>query len=117
MEHQSHTVLSLTLQILVDGYVPVPVLPHLAVTFAVDAFSTITCTATDDHDNVGRDTFTISVVDTTAPVLPTLDDIVVEATGSWWSIVPYGPFPDATDPLDGECSSSVVHPHLQLPSQ
>ena len=66
---------------LVDGNVPVSVDPHLQLPSALDAFSTITCTATDDHDNVVTHTFTISVVDTTAPVLPTLDDIVVEATG------------------------------------
>lgn len=42
--------------------------------------TTVTCSATDSGGNVGTGTFTVSVVDTTPPVLLTPGDITVDAT-------------------------------------
>ena len=43
--------------------------------------TTVTCSATDAHGNTGRATFTVTVTDTTAPVVTPPADVTVEATG------------------------------------
>ena len=43
--------------------------------------TTVNCSATDAHDNVGTSSFTVRVQDTTAPAVDPVSDITEEATG------------------------------------
>jgi len=66
----------------------------------------VTCTATDAHSNVATRTFTISVVDTTPPIITgTPSNFNVEATSFSNTLVTY-PTPTAVDIVDG--SRTVV---------
>jgi hypothetical protein len=62
--------------------------------------TTVTCSATDAHNNVATGSFTVEVVDRTAPVLAPPDDIIAEATGQTGAAVSYAT-PTATDLVDG----------------
>ena len=44
--------------------------------------TTVTCTATDAHGNTGSASFTVTVADTTAPVVTVPANATVEATGA-----------------------------------
>ena len=68
----------------------------------------VNCTATDDSGNDVEDSFTISVVDTTAPDVTVPDDITEEATGPDGAVV--GFTSTATDIVDGELDPSCVPP-------
>jgi hypothetical protein len=61
--------------------------------------TTVTAAATDTSGNTGTATFTVSVVDTTAPVLTIPTDMKVEATGPVGAPVFYSV--SATDLVDG----------------
>jgi hypothetical protein len=62
--------------------------------------TTVTCTATDDYNNTSTSSFTVTVVDTTAPTLDSHADITgVEATSSAGAVVNYTK-PSATDTVD-----------------
>lgn len=50
-------------------------------TFALGK-TTVTWSAADSHGNVGHDTQLVTLTDTTPPDIPTLDDIVIEATST-----------------------------------
>ena len=70
--------------------------------------TTVTCSATDAHGNSGTASFTVTVTDTTAPVVSPPADVTVEATG------PAGApatFADATadDIVDGPLAASCDH--------
>ncbi len=76
-----------------------------AVTVGCDAVSgsdfpigvtTVTCTATDDANLTANEVFTITVADTTAPVITTVDDIAVEAAATGGALVSFTA-PTATD--------------------
>lgn len=63
----------------VDGAVAVDCTPVSGASFPIGA-TTVTCTATDAHDNIATESFTVTVVDETAPVLNLPQDFIVEAT-------------------------------------
>ena len=70
----------------------------------------VTCTATDNSGNQATDSFTITVQDTTAPVLTVPDDQTVEATSADGAVVTFDP-PSATDfftPVTIECLSDTT---------
>jgi hypothetical protein len=83
----------------VDGALTPTCLPASGSTFALGA-TTVTCSATDAAGNTGSATFTVTVVDTTAPLLSDVPaDITVPATGPTGAIVTYTA-PTATDLVD-----------------
>jgi hypothetical protein len=64
----------------VDGAITPKCAPASGSTFALGE-TTINCSATDSESNTSSGSFTVTVVDTTAPVVTVPDDIEVEATG------------------------------------
>ncbi len=70
--------------------------------------TTVSCSATDAHSNTGRGSFTVTVKDTTAPVL-TLGDKSAEATGPNGAAVSFSPtaadIVDVTDPVTCDATS------------
>jgi len=82
----------------VDGSLPVTCDPASGATFGF-APTTVTCTATDSADNVGSASFTVTVSDTTSPVLTVPADFEVEATSAAGAVVTYTA--SALDLVDG----------------
>ena len=70
--------------------------------------TTVTCSATDSVGNTGSASFTVTVTDTTAPVVTVPADVTVEATGP--SGAP-ATFADATalDVVDGPLAATCDH--------
>ncbi len=70
--------------------------------------TTVTCSATDAHGNTGTATFTVTVLDTTAPVVTPPGDVLVEATSPAGAVAT---FADATaeDVVDGPLAASCDH--------
>lgn len=87
---------------IVDGVVDAACVPASGTTFAVGD-TTVTCTAIDEDDNEGSDTFTVTVKDTTAPTFAEADDIVADPTSPDGAAVTYSA-PAATDLVDGAVS-------------
>jgi len=83
---------------LVDGAVTPICAPASGSTFALGT-TTVNCTATDARGNSTAASFTVTVSDTTAPVLTLPADIVAEATGLTGANVPFTP--TAADLVDG----------------
>jgi hypothetical protein len=90
----------------VDGTVPVTCAPASGSTFAVGD-TAVTCSATDAEGNTGSASFTVHVVDTTAPVL-TGDGVTAEATGP--SGAPVSFTVTATDVVDGAVPVTCTPP-------
>ncbi|CUR59907.1 exported hypothetical protein [metagenome] len=88
----------------VDGSVDTICDPASGATFALGS-TTVTCTATDAAGNRGSDTFTVTVRDTTAPVVTVPADTTAEATGPNGAQVVYGDV-SATDIVDGSLNPS-----------
>jgi hypothetical protein len=84
---------------IVDGPVPADCTPASGTTFVLE-ITTVSCTATDAHDNSATETFVVTVQDTTAPALSVPDDITVEATGPDGAVVHFTT--SATDIVDGD---------------
>lgn len=82
----------------VDGTVPVTCVPASGSTFPVGV-TTVTCTATDSSGNTGNAGFSVTVQDTTGPLLSVPDEILAAATGPDGGIVTYGA--GAIDAVDG----------------
>ena len=61
--------------------------------------TTVTCSATDVAGNAGSDTFVVTVVDATAPVLSVPADVSVQATGAAGAVVTF--LVSASDVVDG----------------
>src|SRR5262249_21268427 len=59
----------------------------------------VNCSATDSHNNTRSGTFTVTVQDTTGPVLTLPANITAEATGPTGAVVSYSA--SATDAVDG----------------
>src|SRR5213079_1089265 len=64
----------------VDPHPSIACSPGSGVTFHLGD-NTVTCTATDGAGNQATSTFTVTVTDTTAPMLTVPKDLTVEATG------------------------------------
>ena len=94
---------------LVDGSVPASCTPASGSTFALGN-TTVTCTATDAHSNTGSATFTVSVGDTTPPVVTVPGDQTLEATGPSGAAYAYSPAPSATDAVAGSPAVTCVPP-------
>ena len=63
--------------------------------------TTVNCSANDGHGNTANGSFTVTISDTTAPVISGFSDrLTVEANGPTGSIVNY-PTPTAIDAVDG----------------
>jgi hypothetical protein len=65
----------------VDGSIEAICTPASGFGFPVGA-TTVSCTATDPHGNSASGTFSVTITDTTAPVLTLPADISMEATGA-----------------------------------
>jgi hypothetical protein len=84
---------------LVDGAVAASCAPASGTKFALGT-TTVTCTATDNAGNTGRNTFTVEVQDVTKPVVTVPVDKTVEATGANGATVNYAAV-TAEDDVDG----------------
>jgi HYR domain/REJ domain len=84
---------------LFDGSITPTCLPASGATFSLGG-TTVTCSATDKAGNNGSASFTVTVKDTTPPVISTHDDVTAEATSASGAIVTYTN-PTATDLVDG----------------
>jgi hypothetical protein len=82
---------------LVDGAVAVTCTPAAGSTFALGT-TTVNCSAADERGNGGAGSFTVEVVDTTAPVV-LVADVATTATGNSKAKVDYTA--SATDLVDG----------------
>jgi hypothetical protein len=82
----------------VDGAVAVECAPVSGGVFGLGE-TAVTCTATDAHGNVATGGFTVTVVDTTAPVVTVPGDRTVEASGPGGAPVTYRA--SAVDLVDG----------------
>ncbi len=85
----------------VDGLVTVTCSPTSGSLFALGT-STVTCSAADLHGNPAEGSFTVTVVDTTPPVLTLPDPMTVEATGPAGATVTFTA--TAEDLVDGPVS-------------
>jgi len=84
---------------IVDGTLT-PTCDYLSgATFPVGT-TTVTCSVTDTHGNTGTNSFTITVQDTTPPIVTVPNDMTLEATGPDGTIVTLDPA-TATDLVDG----------------
>ena len=83
---------------IVDGDVTVTCEPASGTTFGL-GHTTVTCSATDAHDNTATGTFTVRVEDTTAPVFDPFSVGPTEATGPDGALVTYT-LPTASDTVD-----------------
>ena len=71
--------------------------------------TTITCSATDDAGNVGDNSFTVTVRDTTAPSLTVSTARTAVATSANGAVVTYAA-PTATDLVDGDVEATCDKP-------
>jgi hypothetical protein len=83
----------------VDGEGTPTCAPASGTTFALGV-TPVTCTATDAHGNTGSAAFTVTVRDTTAPVVHVPADAVLEATSPGGAAYTY--VATASDIVDGE---------------
>ena len=90
---------------LVDGTDPVTCSPASGSTFPFGT-TTVTCTSTDAHGNTATKTFTVTVQDTTPPVISVPANITVEATGPNGAVVNFAPM--ASDAIDGSVTATSV---------
>jgi hypothetical protein len=90
---------------IVDGVVPATCTPVSGATFAFGP-TTVQCTATDAHGNAGSASFTVTVHDTTAPVVTVPENATTEATGA--SGATYGFNASAVDNIDGDVPTTCT---------
>jgi hypothetical protein len=88
----------------VDGSVATSCEPGSGSTFALGT-TTVVCSATDAAGNTGTESFTVTVRDTTAPVVTVPDDVTDEATGPNGARILYGDV-SAVDIVDGPMNPS-----------
>jgi hypothetical protein len=82
--------------------------PPSGTTFAIGT-TTVNCSATDGHSNTANGSFTVTVTDSSGPVLSGYANKTVEANGPAGSVVNY-PAVSATDALDGPIASVPCAP-------
>src|SRR5205814_2102035 len=83
----------------VDGAVPVTCTPASGTLFALGTTS-VSCTAKDAANNTALSAFTVTVSDTTAPVIAAREPVTAAATSAAGAVVTYV-VPTATDAVDG----------------
>ena len=88
---------------LVDGRIPASCTPASGSTFPLGA-TTVRCSARDASGNRATASFTVTVVDTTAPALSLPGDRAVQATGTKGAAVTYAA--SASDLVDGPIAPS-----------
>jgi hypothetical protein len=91
---------------LVDGSLPASCAPASGSAFALGT-TTVTCSATDAAGNTGWSNFTVTVADTTAPVVSPPPDVTAEATGPSGAAVSYGSA-SAIDLVDGSLPATCL---------
>ena len=89
----------------VDGSVAVSCTPASGATFPLGA-TTVNCTATDAHGNHGAASFTVTVTDTTGPVVTVPANATVEATSATGAAFTFTA--SATDAVDGVVAVSCT---------
>ena len=90
----------------VDGSVAVNCLPVSGSTFAIGT-TTVNCTATDAHGNAGSGSFSVTVGDTTPPVIAAHVMVVAEAASAAGAVVSYTN-PPTTDAVSGAGMASCA---------
>jgi len=88
----------------VDGPRPVNCSPASGSIFAITA-TTVNCSASDSRGNTSNGSFTVTVRDTTAPVIAVHADVTQEATGSASNAIAYTS-PSTSDAVDGAGTAS-----------
>ena len=88
----------------VDGAVSVICLPASGSLFPVGT-TTVSCSAVDAHGNEATGDLTITITDTTAPVVTVPDDITLEATGPDGATANFAANVSADDVVDGSVVS------------
>src|SRR5207247_6915933 len=83
---------------IVDGISAVSCAPASGSTFAIGT-TTVTCTATDAHGQTGSAQLTVTVRDTTPPIVTTSGNTTIEATGPGGAAATF--IASATDLVDG----------------
>ncbi|MDP9368506.1 MAG: HYR domain-containing protein, partial [Chloroflexota bacterium] len=95
-----------TAEDIVDGDVLVDCTPASESTFGLGT-TTVACEATDAAGNTASGSFTVTVEDTTAPIIATHGDETAEATSANGALVSYTA-PTATDLVDGEFAADCT---------
>ncbi|MCP4276949.1 MAG: HYR domain-containing protein, partial [Gammaproteobacteria bacterium] len=90
----------------VDGNLPSDCLPASGSTFALGQPTTVNCSVTDSSNNTTSGSFTVTVQDTTAPILTLPANINREATSISGATVNYST--SANDAVDGGLSASCI---------
>src|SRR6185436_17625404 len=88
-----------------DGAMATTCTPASGATFAVGP-TTVHCTATDAHGNHSTTSFTVTVTDTTGPVVTVPANATVEATSAAGAIYTFTA--TATDVLDGAITTTCT---------
>lgn len=92
---------------LFDGNVPVSCSPTSGSNFAVGT-TIVFCSATDSHGNTSSATFSITILDTTAPIISNLpSNQTVQATSAAGAQVSWSA-PTATDTVDGNIAVNCL---------
>ena len=90
----------------VDGNVAVTCVPASGSTFAITT-TTVNCSATDAANNTAEGSFTVTVEDTTAPVIAAHTDVNATATSANGAVVTYTA-PGTTDAVDGPRNRNLL---------
>lgn len=91
----------------VAGAVPVSCTPPSGSTFPLDETTTVTCTASDDFGNAATAGFTVTVRDTTGPLIAPHADVEAAATANSQAVVAYA-LPTAHDLVDGPATVTCL---------
>ena len=89
----------------IDGAITPTCTPASGTTFPLGP-TTVTCSATDQHNNTGTGTFKITIRDTTDPVVHVPDHITAEAASADGAAVSFSA--SADDAIDGSLSTSCT---------
>ncbi len=90
---------------IVDGALSATCLPASGSTFPLGT-TTVNCSATDAHSNTGSNSFTITVQDTTDPIVTVPANITTEATSASGATVNFSA--SATDAVDGTLAATCT---------
>jgi hypothetical protein len=91
---------------LFDGSITPTCTPLSGATFSLGA-TTVNCSATDKAGNTGSGSFTVTIVDTTPPVIAAHADQTAEATSAAGAVVTYTS-PTTSDAVDGAGTAACL---------